>query len=84
MSRCTVPHAVFNPIAMPGEGFGRVCLCIGPQNGEPHCPCMMRTPDGNAIDASWGVGLRWTTATPKPRFRVKAKSRPSTPEARNG
>lgn len=18
------------------------CYCIGPQNGEPHCPCMMR------------------------------------------
>lgn len=23
----------------------RACFCIGPQNGEPYCPCRMRQED---------------------------------------
>lgn len=25
-----------------GCGYGRICNCIGPQNGQPVCPCRMR------------------------------------------
>lgn len=26
-----------------GTAGGHVCNCIGPQNGDPVCPCMMRS-----------------------------------------
>jgi hypothetical protein len=25
-----------------GYGEGRLCNCIGPQNGQPRCPCQMK------------------------------------------
>lgn len=28
--------------AIYASGATRACNCIGPQNGEPYCPCMMR------------------------------------------
>lgn len=28
--------------AISGPGTARACNCIGPQNGEPLCPCAMR------------------------------------------
>jgi hypothetical protein len=27
---------------IPGSGTTWSCNCIGPQNGQPRCPCMMR------------------------------------------
>lgn len=31
------------------------CLCIGPQNGEPHCPCRMRNEKRVLINAETGT-----------------------------
>lgn len=31
----------------------RACGCIGPQNGEPYCPCMMRAKQVYKKDGRW-------------------------------
>lgn len=31
----------------------RTCGCIGPQNGEPYCPCMMRANRVYQKDGRW-------------------------------
>jgi len=34
-------HKIWSDIRDPYERV-RACFCIGPQNGEPRCPCRMR------------------------------------------
>lgn len=37
----------------------RMCNCVGPQNGQPRCPCMMRyvtTRDGRWIEPERDLG----------------------------
>ena len=36
--------------ALPAAERAKICNCVGPQNGEPKCPCMMRG-DQKALDA---------------------------------
>jgi hypothetical protein len=31
----------------------RACFCIGPQNGEPYCPCQMRSLGIIQRDGRW-------------------------------
>lgn len=66
----------------------RICHCIGPQNGDPVCPCAMPAYQQHQAErAAWLREQRRIAEAlrpAKPRVRVKAKSRPSTPEARNG
>ncbi len=59
------------------------CNCIGPQGTDPVCPCLMQEADVPSIMSSWDFVFR-NLPKLKPRVRVKAVSRPSTPEARNG
>lgn len=35
------------------QGETQVCNCIGPQNGEPLCPCMMRARKVYEKDGRW-------------------------------
>jgi hypothetical protein len=64
----------------------RACNCRGPQCGQPVCPCLMpdflRRQEMERQRAQRQESMVLRPA--KPRIRVKAKSRPSTPEARNG
>jgi hypothetical protein len=36
----------------------RPCFCIGPQNGEPFCPCQMRNLKVYRRDAEWVIPER--------------------------
>lgn len=54
--------------------MARVCFCVGPQDGDPVCPCKMpayreRELGSRALDL-----LRRGRLVPKPRVRVKATS----------
>lgn len=55
----------------------RVCACVGPQNGDPVCPCKMadhlqRQLEREAYELIFARDLRR-----KPRIRVKAISTPA-------
>ncbi len=42
-----------------GETGNHACFCVGPQNGEPRCPCMMRglvQRDGRWIEPEKDLG----------------------------
>jgi hypothetical protein len=53
----------------------RACNCIGPQNGEPRCPCMMGAYREQQAGKSALEFLRKLALHGKPRVRVKAGSR---------
>lgn len=64
---------MFKYVKSPTETFSHACNCVGPQNDDPVCPCMMRghvlrEAGARALD----ILLRSTT---KPRVRVKAGRR---------
>ncbi len=49
----------------------RACNCIGPQRGDPVCPCLMRARVAHDIGL-WAAEVSRQT---KPRVRVKAIGR---------
>lgn len=34
------------------DQFTNICACLGPQNGEPYCPCRMRR-EGLETSSQW-------------------------------
>lgn len=49
------------------------CNCLGPQNGEPLCPCQMRAASGYLAGAAPLAASRsFTFTTPNPDDRIRA------------
>lgn len=56
-----------NLYAIAAAGNTHPCACIGPQNGEPRCPCMMRSVierDGRWIERERDLGPARPVFTP--------------------
>lgn len=51
----------------------RSCFCVGPQNGDPVCPCAMPGYTRRLLAES---ALQFLMREAKPKVRVKAGSRP--------
>lgn len=49
----------------------RACFCIGPQRGDPVCPCLMR----DRVQHDLGLWVDEVKRQTKRRVRVKAPSR---------